>query len=308
MDISVVIPVYDEEANVAVLYEELKKVLARLNRKYEIIFVDDGSTDGTFDKLLKLKSKDSNVKILKFRRNFGQTAALDAGFKSAKGDIIISMDADLQNDPADIPKLLDRMKEGFDAVSGWRYKRKDPLSKKLFSKAANIFRKMVTGETIHDSGCTLKAYKKECFNDLNLFGEMHRYIPALLMWKGFKIGEVKVNHRPRTHGKTKYRMSRIFRGALDLLVVVFWQRYSTRPIHLFGGLGILSMLAGIISGAYLTIMKFAYGASIANRPLLLLTILLILLGVQFIVFGFLADILIKVYYKDSRNYSIEKII
>ena len=308
MDISIVIPAYNEQDNVILLYREIKKAVDRITRDYEIIYIDDGSSDLTFKNLLKLSKEDSKVRIIKFRKNFGQTAAMDAGFKAAKGNIIVAMDADLQNDPADIPKLLEKINEGYDVVSGWRYKRKDPLSKKLISLLANFLRKRLTGEAIHDSGCSLKAYRKECFEGLNLYGEMHRFIPALLKWKGFRISEVKVNHRPRKHGKTKYSLSRVMRGSLDLVVVLFWQKYSTRPIHLFGGLGLLTSFLGFVLLAYLAVMRLFYNTAIGNRPLLLLSILLVILGVQFIIFGLIADVLVKIYYKDSTNYSIEKII
>ena len=308
MDISIVIPAYNEQDNVILLYREIKKAVDRITRDYEIIYIDDGSSDLTFKNLLKLSKEDSKVRIIKFRKNFGQTAAMDAGFKAAKGNIIVAMDADLQNDPADIPKLLEKINEGYDVVSGCRYKRKDPLSKKLISLLANFLRKRLTGEAIHDSGCSLKAYRKECFEGLNLYGEMHRFIPALLKWKGFRISEVKVNHRPRKHGKTKYSLSRVMRGSLDLVVVLFWQKYSTRPIHLFGGLGLLTSFLGFVLLAYLAVMRLFYNTAIGNRPLLLLSILLVILGVQFIIFGLIADVLVKIYYKDSTNYSIEKII
>lgn len=308
MDISIVIPIYNEQDNVAPLYNEIKQVVNRISKDHKIIFIDDGSTDKTFSNLMKLKNRDSKVRIIKFRKNFGQTAALDAGFKTARGNIIVAIDADLQNDPNDIPKLLEKLKEGYDVVSGWRYKRNDPILKKIISWKANILRKALTGEKIHDSGCTLKAYKKECLEDLNLYGEMHRYIPAILTWKGFKVAEVKVNHRQRKYGKTKYSIGRVIKGGLDLLVILFWQKYSTRPIHLFGGLGLLSGALGFIIAAYLSILKIMYGISLSNRPLLIFAVLLMILGVQLIMFGFLADILIKVYYKDSKNYSIEKII
>ncbi|MCX8147505.1 MAG: glycosyltransferase family 2 protein [Candidatus Woesearchaeota archaeon] len=307
MDISIVIPAYNEEKNISPLYNELKPIVNRISEKHEIIFIDDGSTDKTFDELMKIKKRDPKVKIIKFRKNFGQTAALDAGFKNAQGKVIIAMDADLQNDPADIPMLLEKMKEGYDVVSGWRHKRKDSISKKLFSRIANICRRMLTGENIHDSGCTLKAYKKECFENLDLYGEMHRYIPALLMWKGFKIGELKVNHRQRKFGKTKYSITRIIKGALDLLVVLFWQKYSTRPIHLFGGLGLLIGFTGFIIAFMMTIQRLFLNVSIGNRPLLLLAILLMIVGILFILFGLIADILVKIYYKEHSNYNIKEV-
>ncbi len=302
MKVSVVIPAYNEEKNIKPLYEKIKKVLSG---DYEIIFVDDGSTDRTYQAIKSIK--DSKVKVIKFRKNFGQTAAMDAGFKHSKGDVVIAMDADLQNDPEDIPRLLKKMEEGYDVISGWRYNRKDSFLKTSISIFANWLRKIITGERIHDSGCSLKAYKKECLKDLNLYGEMHRFIPAILLWKGFKVGEVKVSHHPRKHGKTKYNLLRVLKGFLDLIVVAFWQKYSARPIHLFGSVGIGSGILGVIIGMYLTVRKILYEESISNRPLLLLAILLIIIGVQFIVFGLLADILIKIYYKDHANYSIERI-
>lgn len=305
MDISVVIPAYNEEKNVVILYKQVRKVLQKLNKTYEIIFIDDGSSDKTYENLVALKEKD--LKLIKFRKNFGQTAAMDAGFKQSKGKVIIAMDADLQNDPEDIPTLLKKIESGYDVVSGWRHKRKDPISKRIISLGANWIRKKITGETIHDSGCSLKAYKKECFKDLSLYGEMHRFIPAILMWKGFKVGEAKVNHRERKHGKTKYNILRVLKGMLDLIVVAFWQRYSTRPIHLFGSLGILSGILGATLGAYLTARKILYQEGISNRPLLLLSVLLIIIGVQFVIFGLITDILVKIYYKDHENYNIEKI-
>jgi len=311
IDLSIVIPAYNEEQNVPLLASQIKKAVDRLKKTYEIIFIDDGSRDNTFAVLKRLHDLDlEHVRVIRMRKNFGQTAAFDAGFKHARGKIIITMDADLQNDPEDIPLLLNKMKEGYDVVSGWRWQRKDPFSKKILSKFANLLRRIVTKENVHDSGCSLKAYKRECFADLNLYGEMHRYIPAILQWKGFKIGEVKVHHRLRKYGKTKYTLTRVLKGFLDLLVVKFWMQYSSRPMHLFGTIGIFSFLLGIITSVYLTIMKFLYHQSLANRPLLLLAILLMIMGIQFIIFGFLGDMLMKIYYdrKEETNYSIKQVL
>jgi len=227
VDISIVIPVYNEEENVEILHSELKEVMNKYN--YEIIFVDDGSSDNTFHNLSQIN--DDNLKIIKLRKNFGQTASLSAGFSNAKGKIIVQMDGDLQNDPKDIPKLIENL-DGYDMISGWRYNRNDPLSKKILSKFANSIRGLFIKERIHDSGCSLKAYKRECFEDIDLYGDMHRYIPALLGWKGFRIGEVKVNHRPRKFGKTKYNITRLTRGFLDLMNILFWRKYSERPLYL----------------------------------------------------------------------------
>ncbi len=306
VEISVVIPVYNEQDNILLLYQKNKQVLDQLNKEYEIIFVDDGSKDQTGKNLLSIK--DSRLKVIKFRKNFGQTAAMDAGFKHAQGSIIITMDGDLQNDPEDIPKLLEKINEGYDVVSGWRYYRKDPLTKHILSRLADKLRRFITKEKIHDSGCTLKAYKRECFKDLNLHGEMHRFIPALLLWKGFKVTEIKVKHHRRYKGKTKYTMTRVIKGLLDLIVVKFWMQYSARPIHLFGSAGLILSGLGSLITIYLIFMRQIFDQPIANRPVLQFAILLIILGIQFIFFGILTDILIKLYYKEDPPYSIEKII
>ena len=309
IEISVIIPACNEQDNLIPLYSELKKVLDFLKKPYEIIFIDDGSTDRTFDVLSKINRKDKKIKVIKFRRNFGQASAIDAGFKNSKGDIIITTDADLQNDPKDIPKLLSKMREGYHVVSGWRYKRKDNLMKKFFSKISNSLRMLLTGERIHDSGCTLKAYKRECIENLDLYGEMHRFIPAILFWKGYKIGEIKVNHRPRKFGKSKYSVKRLVKGFLDLLVVFFWQKYSARPIHLFGGSGLVLFIIGMLLGLVLVILRLFFGVPLSNRMTPLLAVLLVILGVQFFLFGILADISIKNYYKtEGKIYSIEKIL
>jgi glycosyltransferase involved in cell wall biosynthesis len=308
-ELSVVIPVYNEEENVRILYEELKEVLSKVGKSYEIIFVDDGSTDRTFQILKELNEKDKTVKVIRFRRNFGQSAALKAGFDYAKGKIVVSMDGDLQNDPRDIPKLLEKMEnEDLDVVCGWRYNRKDPVSKKLFSKIANWLRRRLTKEKIHDSGCTLRAYKSECVKDLELYGEMHRYIPALLLWKGYRIGEVKVNHRPRVYGKTKYNWKRLIKGFLDLIVVTFWQKYSFRPIHVFGGFGLIFSFVGIFLFLYLIFLRFLYNVGLSDRPLFIVSILLIIVGFQFIATGILADIMLKIYNSDRKPYLIERIL
>ncbi|MEM4245386.1 MAG: glycosyltransferase family 2 protein [Candidatus Nanoarchaeia archaeon] len=304
MDISIVIPVYNEERNVRILYDEIKKTMDHLGKKYEVIFVDDGSTDNTFNELTKL-----NAKVIKFRKNFGQTAALAAGFDHAKGNVIITMDGDLQNDPKDIPLLLTKINEGYDVVSGWRWKRHDTFTKKLASKIANKMRRVLINERIHDSGCSLKAYKKECFHDIDLMGEMHRYLPAILGWKGFKIGEVKVSHRPRSYGKTKYGGGRIVKGFLDLLNVLFWRKYSNRPLHMFGGFGLLLTTCGFLLGIGLLIARQFFHYSLGASQLPLLAVLMAVIGIQFFISGLMADISIKNYYKNGRKtYSIEKIV
>ncbi len=307
--ISIVIPAYNEEKSIPELYYELSSVFKVMEKPYEIIFVDDGSTDSSFDLMEDIYSRDKEVKVIKFRRNFGQSSAILAGFDHAEGDIVITMDADMQNDPKDIPKLLEKINEGYDVVSGWRADRKDPfMSKKLPSKLSNWLARKMTGVNIHDSGCTLKAYKSRALRNLELYGEMHRYIPALLARKGFRITELKVTHNPRKFGKTKYGIRRLFHGLLDLINIKFWNQYSKRPLHFFGLMGISQLLFGFLIGAYLLVLKFIYGQGIADRPLLLLSVLLLILGIQFIIFGLMSDILIKVYYTGRKSYDIEKYI
>ncbi len=306
--LSVVIPCYNEEDNVKPLYEELKEALSGID--YEAIFVDDGSTDKTFNILKELHNNDERVKAIRFRKNFGQSAALRAGFDSAKGEYVVSMDSDLQNDPQDIPKLFERLKSGYDVVCGWRYNRKDGLSKRLFSKFANWFRGWFMSENVHDSGCTLRVYKRETLEDLELFGELHRYIPALLYWKGFDIGEEKVNHRQRKYGITKYDWKRLVKGFLDLIVVTFWQKYSLRPTHIFGGLGLLGTGLGAIIFLYLVVLKLTTGEALSNRPLFTVSIFMVVVGIQFVTIGLLADILIRIYYgQDDRSiYSVKEFL
>ena len=310
-EISIVIPIYNEEGNLKELHTKLTKVLPAITETYEIIFVDDCSTDNSFGILKEINKEDKKVKVIKFRRNFGQSAAISAGFDYSKGDVIITMDGDLQNDPTDIPKLLEKLeKEDYDVVCGWRFDRADSMLKKAFSRLANRLRRRFTAEDIHDSGCTLRAYNKECLGDLELYGEMHRYIPALLLWKGYKIGEVKVRHHKRMHGKTKYSWKRVVKGFLDLTVVIFWQKFSARPIHIFGGLGLALSIVGGIVGLYLVILRLFFGMGLTDRPLFIVAIFTVIVGVQFIVTGVLADIMLKVYYgqKERKHYLVEAVM
>lgn len=306
IEISVVIPILNEEQNIKPLYNKIKKVLNKLKKKHEIIFVDDGSTDNSFQEMLSLRIWDHAVKIIKFRRNFGQTAAFDCGIKQSRGKIIITMDGDLQNDPADIQALLQKISQGYDVVSGWRANRKDKIMKKIFSRLAHFMRKLIINEKIHDSGCMLKAYKKECFEKIDLYGEMHRYIPALLALQGFKIGEVKVAHHPRKYGKTKYNFMRLPRGFFDLLFIKFWNDYSSRPIHFFGFMALGQYLLAILIFAEQIIKAIIINAFYAG-PLLLAGILLFITGTLTFFFGFIAEIMIRLYYKQEKNYGIEKI-
>lgn len=298
VEISIVVPLYNEEGNVEALYQSLKQVLHSLNRESEIIFIDDGSIDRTFDLLLKLKESDSYTRIIHFTRNFGQTAAMSAGFDYARGDIIITMDGDLQNDPKDIPLLLEKMDEGYDIVSGWRAKRQDKfLLRRLPSKIANWLIGLITGVKLHDSGCSLKAYRSNIIKNLRLYGEMHRFIPALASSRGARITEVKVNHYPRMHGGSKYGISRTIRVFLDLITIKFLLSFLTRPLQIFGLWGLIFSGIGFLICVYLSLIKLLFNQSLSDRPLLLLGILLLVLGVQFIGFGLIAEMQTRTYYE-----------
>ena len=307
--ISVVIPAYNEEENVPILYEKLKRVLENLGEDYEIIFVDDGSTDRTYEVLKEIAQRDKKVKVIRFRRNFGQTAALYAGFEHAKGDVIITMDADLQNDPEDIPRLLEKMKEGYDIVSGWRKERKDPfLSRRLPSMIANWIISKVTGVYLHDYGCTLKAYRAEIAKSFRLYGDMHRFLPALAKRFGAKITELPVKHHPRLYGKSKYGIGRTIRVILDIFLVKFLNEYITKPLYVFGSVGLVLFGIGFLIGLYLTVLKVFFGQDIGTRPLLILGVLLVLSGVQLISTGIIAELIVRTYYesKGEKPYIIQE--
>lgn len=310
MTLSIVIPIYNEEENIRILHEKLKEVLDSLEKEYEILFVDDGSTDRTLSILEEIQAKDKHVVVLSLRRNFGQTAAFAAGFDFARGDVIVTMDGDLQNDPADIPKLLELIKDN-DLVSGWRKKRKDPFfTRRLPSIAANWLISKVTGVKLHDYGCSLKAYRRDVIKNLKLYGEMHRFIPAVASWYGVRIAEVETVHYPRLRGKSKYGISRTVKVVLDLITVKFLQSFSTKPIQFFGPIGILSGLFGFLISLYLAIDKLFFGRDIGGRPLLLLGALLIIVGIQLIGMGLLGEMLVRVYHESQRKpiYVIKKIL
>lgn len=298
VEVSVVIPLYNEEENVDLLYASLKQVLQTLGRESEIIFIDDGSKDKTFDRLSNLKRGDDGVKIIRFTRNFGQTAAMSAGFDYAAGEIVITMDGDLQNDPRDIPLLIERIEEGNDIVSGWRANRQDKtVSRKIPSKLANWLIGRITGVKLHDSGCSLKAYRSKVVKNLRLYGEMHRFIPALASSIGAKTAEVKVNHNPRKYGSSKYGISRTIRVILDLITIKFLLSFLTRPLQIFGLWGLAFSGAGLLICFYLSVLKLFFSQSIGDRPLLLLGALLLVLGVQFIGFGLIAEMQTRTYYE-----------
>ena len=300
MELSIVIPVYNEEENVEPLIGEVESALAPLRKIYEIIAVDDGSKDRTFVVLRQLLRCSPRLKIVRLKRNFGQTAAIAAGLAYAQGDIIVLIDGDGQNDPADIPTLIRKIEEANDLVAGWRVNRKDPFfSRRLPSMIANRLISWTTKVKLHDYGCTLKAMRKEVAKNLRLYGEMHRFIPAIAYERGAQIAELKVNHRPRLRGKSKYGITRTLRVVLDLLTVKFLISYSTRPSHIFGPLGVVSGGIGFLFGVYLTIEKFYSGAAIGGRPLLLLAVLLIFLGFQFLTMGLLGEMLARTYHESQ---------
>lgn len=305
--ISVVVPVFNEEANVRELHKEILEVCKKENYKFEIIFVDDGSKDKTPEICKELKP----LKYIRMRKNFGQTAAMDAGIKLAQYDYIVTMDGDRQNDPADIPKLVNYLEENdLDIVSGWRKNRKDTVMKKFTSRVANFLRGIIVKDNIHDSGCSLKIYKKECFDHINLYGEMHRFIPALLKIKGFEVGEVVVNHRPRTAGMTKYNWKRTIKGFVDMISLWFWSKYAVRPLHIMGAGGMISIFLGIVCAIW-SIVLFVLGYKMSNNIMPpLLTVFFIIVGLLMFIFGLMSDMMSKTYYGSGidKSYSVKETI
>lgn len=311
MDLSIVVPVYNEVDNLRPLCERIHTALAEAGRKYEIILVDDGSRDGSSGLLAELHAEDATLTVLRLRRNFGQTAALAAGFAHARGAVIVSLDADLQNDPLDIPRLLAKLDEGYDLVNGWRADRRDPfLRRRLPSQIANALIARVTRVKLHDSGCTLKAFRRDVAKGLKLYGEMHRFIPALAADMGARLTEVPVAHHPRTRGTSKYGLTRTLRVVLDLLTIKFLSSYAERPSHLFGLLGLLGVLAGSGITVVLGVQRLFFGVALANRPLLLLGILLLVTGVQLMTTGLIAELLSRTYHEsqDKPVYLIKDVL
>jgi glycosyltransferase involved in cell wall biosynthesis len=305
LDLSIVVALYNEAPNLEPLYDEIKAALDPLPLRYEIILVDDGSDDGGYDMLLDLHRRDPEcVRVVRLRRNFGQTAAWAAGFDHVRGQRVVVMDADLQNDPADIPLLLEMLDEGYELVNGWRKNRRDQfLTRKLPSLIANPLVRWVTGVRVTDYGCSLRAFDADLLPHIQLYGEMHRYLPALFAWAGARMTEVPVNHRPRVQGRQKYGLSRTWRVLIDLITLYFLRGYAASPMRLFGGLGLITSAAGLGLGAYLSYLKFGRGASIGNRPLLQLAILLIVIGLQLIIMGLLGELVVRVYH-ESQGKSI----
>ncbi len=301
LDLSIVIPVMNEQDSIEQLHAEITQTMSGGECDYEVIYIDDGSTDDTFGRLSVLQKVDPRVTVIQFRRNFGQTAAIAAGFDHARGDVIIPMDGDLQNDPADIPRLMAKIEEGYDVVSGWRKDRKDKaLTRRLPSRVANWLIGLVTRVRIHDYGCTLKAYRREVVRHIQLYGEMHRFIPALANWHGASITEIEVNHRPRIHGKTKYGLVRTYKVLLDLITVKFLGGYGTKPIYFFGSMAMVLFACACASGAYVVLMKLITGMSMVRNPMLLNTVMLIVLGAMCVMLGLLAELMVRTYH-ESQN-------
>ncbi len=307
MDLSLVIPIYNEAENIPLLINSITQSLKDSHLTYEIICVDDGSQDGSTNVLKDIAVNNPYLKAIILRRNYGQTPAMAAGFENATGKVIITLDGDLQNDPADIPLLLETLEKGYDLVSGWRkHRQDDALTRLLPSKIANGIIGKITGVKLHDYGCSLKAYRQELIADMNLYGELHRFLPALAYIEGAKITEIPVNHHPRRFGKSKYGLGRTFRVIMDLLTVFFIKKFLTRPMHVFGFFGLISMILGFLIGVYLTFIKLGLGQSIGDRPLLILCVLLILTGVQLFSFGLLGELLMRTYH-ESQNRPIYRI-
>jgi len=288
--ISVVVPIRDEEHSLEPLLEELTAALGPLETPWEVVFVDDGSTDGTYARLTRLHDAQDNVRVVRLRRNFGKAAALDAGFGEASGEIVVTIDGDLQDDPAEVPRLLAKLDEGYDLVSGWKTKRRDPITRRVPSKVFNAVAGKVSGVKLHDMNCGLKAYRAEVVEGMQIYGELHRYIPVLAHYRGYRVTELPVNHRPREHGRSNYGVERYVRGFLDLLTVTFMGRYRHRPLHLFGGLGLLFSLLGTAILCYLTVVKLL-GNAIGQRPLLLLGVLLVVVGIQLLSLGLISELI-----------------
>lgn len=306
--ISVILPMYNEEANVLPVYSKLTKALGGLNRDYEIIFVDDGSRDRTFLYISELHKRDRHVKAISFRRNYGKAAGLAAGFRQAQGEIVITMDGDQQDEPEEIRKFLAVMDKGYDLVTGWKAnKHRESVLRILPSRTFNLLTRKLTGLNIHDFNCPFKAYRREVVKDMNLYGEMHRYIPVLAYWKGYRIAEIKVLNYERKFGKTKYGSGRILKGFFDLITIKYLTSYQTRPLHFFGKLGLIFTSLGFVSGFYLFV-QWLMGIGIGKRPLLMLSMLMIILGIQFFSIGLVAEMITNMNEKNEKSYSIRKIL
>ncbi|MBN1893476.1 glycosyltransferase [bacterium] len=300
--LSVVVPLYNEAESLEPLHAEISGALRGLKRACEILYVDDGSTDGSFRILEKLFRRDGRVRVIQFRKNSGKSEALAAGFEAARGEAVVTLDADLQDDPAEIPRLIDRLEEGFDLVSGWKQKRRDPmLTKRLPSRFFNRITSWMTGVRLHDFNCGLKIYRREVVKSIQVYGELHRYIPVVAVWDGFSVTEIPVHHRPRRYGKTKFGASRFINGFLDLMTVLFFTKYTRRPLHFFGLIGILSGLLGGVITAYLVILRIFKSSFLSNRPLLFIGVMLVILGMQFVSIGLLGEMITRSHAEGHRH-------
>ena len=303
MMISVIVPIYNEEGNLANLYEQVSDVLRALNQPWEMILVNDGSTDHSQERLDELSARDNAVKVISLRRNFGQTAAMMAGVDYAVGDIIIPLDGDLQNDPRDIPRLLDKLEEGFDVVSGWRKDRHDsPIKRNLLSRLANRIISFISGVPLHDYGCSLKAYRKDVIKNIRLYGEMHRFIPIYASWFGARITEIPVTHHPRQNGQSKYGMERILKVIFDLMVVKFLSKYSEKPMYIFGAVGFVCLMISFLTGVWALYLKFFEGVAFISTPLPLLVVMTGITGFMCILMGLLAELIIRTYYESQGKH------
>jgi len=301
-EISVIVPVFNESGNIEIFYHELKTVMERLDRSYEILVIDDGSTDETWPALEKISKDDVSVKSIRFRYNCGQTSAISAGFEFAQGHIFIPMDGDLQNDPADIPRFIGKLEEGYEVVSGWRRERKDKfITRRIPSIAANWIISKISGVKLHDYGCTMKAYRRDVIEGVHLYGEMHRFIPVYTYWQGAKVTEMIVNHRPRKFGATNYNLNRIFKVILDLIVIKFLESFSRNPIYLYGGFGLISILLSIIAFALMIYFKFWGGKTFIQTPLPMLTVMFGLIGVVSVLIGLMAEMGTRTYYESQQK-------
>ena len=304
-EISIIIPLFNEEESLSELQEKITAVLENFKKSYEIIFIDDGSTDRSYQVLESLYQKDKRIRVYQFRKNYGKSAGLACGFQMAQGQYIITMDADLQDDPEEIPNLIKKLNEGFDLVSGWKKKRHDPFIKRNTSKIFNKVTGWIAGLKIHDFNCGLKAYRNEVVKEIQVYGQLHRFIPVLAHWQGFRVGEVVVKHHPRKYGKTKFGLFRFAAGLLDLFTVIFLNKFKKRPLHLFGSIGLITLIVGMVINIYLAVEKIFAKGILSNRPLLFLGILLVIVGIQFVSMGLLGEMITETQ-KKRTDYLIKK--
>jgi glycosyltransferase involved in cell wall biosynthesis len=306
-ELTILIPLFDEEGSLPELYEILTSVLTNFKRSYEIIFIDDGSTDGSFKILENLFQKDDCVSVFQFRKNYGKSAALSCGFENARGKYVVTMDADLQDDPEEIPALIEKLEEGNDLISGWKKKRYDPFIKRNTSKFYNLVTSFLSGIRLHDFNCGIKAYRNEVIKNIQIYGQLHRFIPVLAYWQGFKVGEKVVKHHPRKYGKTKFGLSRFTAGLFDLFTVLFLHKFRKRPLHLFGSLGLLSFVVGLVINLILAYQRIFADKFLSNRPLLFLAVMLVIVGIQFISIGLLGEMITETQ-KRQDDYSLKNVL